>query len=384
MQQKKIVIGIVAGEASGDLLGSHLMAALKEARPEIHFVGIGGAKMQSVGMEVLFPLEKLAVRGYVEVLRHYREIVGIRRKLRAYFLANRPDLFIAVDAPDFNLDLELALKQRGIPSIHYVSPSIWAWRGERINKIKRAVTHMLALFPHEPKLYSAAGIPVDYVGHPLADMLPDQPKRDLMRETMRLPMQIRVFAFLPGSRQSEVKHLAHTYIETAKLILQQLPEARFLVPLASRETRGIFEQALYDCEAQQLPMTLLFGHAQDAMIAADIALVASGTATLECALLKRPMVITYKMPAFSWWMIKRKRYQPYFGLPNILSERFVVPELIQEDATPENLAQALLNLLNSREAVEELEGIFHELHDTLRQNTARKAAAAILPYLPSA
>ncbi|MBY0575553.1 MAG: lipid-A-disaccharide synthase [Gallionellaceae bacterium] len=384
MQQKKIVIGIVAGEASGDLLGSHLMAALKEARPEIHFVGIGGAKMQSVGMEVLFPLEKLAVRGYVEVLRHYREIVGIRRKLRAYFLANRPDLFIAVDAPDFNLDLELALKQRGIPSIHYVSPSIWAWRGERINKIKRAVTHMLALFPHEPKLYSAAGIPVDYVGHPLADMLPDQPKRDLMRETMRLPMQIRVFAFLPGSRQSEVKHLAHTYIETAKLILQQLPEARFLVPLASRETRGIFEQALYDCEAQQLPMTLLFGHAQDAMIAADIALVASGTATLECALLKRPMVITYKMPALSWWMIKRKRYQPYFGLPNILSERFVVPELIQEDATPENLAQALLNLLNSREAVEELEGIFHELHDTLRQNTARKAAAAILPYLPSA
>lgn len=384
MQQKKIVIGIVAGEASGDLLGSHLMAALKEARPEIHFVGIGGAKMQSVGMEVLFPLEKLAVRGYVEVLRHYREIVGIRRKLRAYFLANRPDLFIAVDAPDFNLDLELALKQRGIPSIHYVSPSIWAWRGERINKIKRAVTHMLALFPHEPKLYSAAGIPVDYVGHPLADMLPDQPKRDLMRETMRLPMQIKVFAFLPGSRQSEVKHLAHTYIETAKLILQQLPEARFLVPLASRETRGIFEQALYDCEAQQLPMTLLFGHAQDAMIAADIALVASGTATLECALLKRPMVITYKMPAFSWWMIKRKRYQPYFGLPNILSERFVVPELIQEDATPENLAQALLNLLNSREAVEELEGIFHELHNTLRQDTAQKAAAAILPYLPSA
>jgi len=383
MQQKTIVIGIVAGEASGDLLGSHLMAALKEARPEIRFVGIGGPRMQSAGMEVLFPMEKLAVRGYVEVLRHYREIVGIRGKLRAHFLANRPDLFIAVDAPDFNLDLELSLKQQGIPTIHYVSPSIWAWRGERINKIKRAVSHMLALFPHEPKLYQEAGVPVAYVGHPLADMLPEQPKRDEMRETMRIPAQARVFALLPGSRQSEVTQLAHTYIDTARLILQQIPDARFLVPLASRETRSIFEQALYDCDAQQLPITLLFGHAQDAMIAADGVLVASGTATLECALLKRPMVITYRMPAFSWWLMKRKSYQPYYGLPNILCERFVVPELMQENATPENLAQALLNLVNDKDAVARIEEIFTGLHQMLRQNTAQKAAAAILPYLPA-
>jgi len=381
--QKKIVIGIVAGEASGDLLGSHLMAALKEARPEVQFVGIGGPRMQSVGMEVLFPMEKLAVRGYVEVLRHYFEIIGIRRKLREHFLNNRPDLFIAVDAPDFNLDLELVLKQHGIPTVHYVSPSIWAWRGERIEKIKCAVTHMLALFPHEPKLYRQAGIPVDYVGHPLADLLPEYPRRTEMRESMHIPLQARVFAFLPGSRQSEVKHLAHTYIETARLILQQIPDARFLVPLASRETRGIFDQALYDCNAQQLPITLLFGHAQDAMIAADGVLVASGTATLECALLKRPMVITYKMPALSWWMIMRKSYQPYYGLPNILCERFVVPELMQEDATPENLAQALLNLVNDKDAVARLEEIFLELHRTLRQNTAQKAADAILPYLPT-
>ena len=384
MQQKKTVIGIVAGEASGDLLGSHLMAALREVRPDIEFVGIGGPKMQAAGMNILFPMEKLAVRGYVEVLRHYREITGIRRRLKNHFLANRPDLFIAVDAPDFNLDLELTLKESGIPTIHYVSPSIWAWRGERINNIKRAVSHILALFPHEPKLYLEAGIPVDYVGHPLADMLPDYPKRTEMREMMRIPLQAKVFAFLPGSRQSEVKHLACTYIETAKLILQQVPDARFLVPLISRETRGIFDQALYDCDAQQLPMTLLFGHAQDAMIAADIALVASGTATLECALLKRPMVITYRMPAFSWWMIKRKRYQPYFGLPNILSERFIVPELIQEDATPENLAQALLNLVNDKDAVARLEEIFLELHRTLRQNTVQKATVAILPYLHGA
>ena len=383
MSQKKTVIGIVAGEASGDLLGSHLMAALKEARPDVEFVGIGGPKMQSAGMNALFPMEKLAVRGYVEVLRHYFEIVGIRRKLREHFLANRPDLFIGVDAPDFNLDLEAALKASGIPTIHYVSPSIWAWRGERIHKIRRAVSHMLALFPHEPKLYQEAGIPVDYVGHPLADLLPGQPKRTEMRETMRIPLQAPVFAFLPGSRQSEVKQLARTYIETAKLILQQMPNARFLVPLISRETRAIFDQALYDCDAQELPMILLFGHAQDAMVAADIALVASGTATLECALLKRPMVITYRMPALSWRLMKRKAYQPYFGLPNILCERFVVPELFQEDATPENLAQALLNLLNDKDAVAQLEETFHALHRTLRQDAAQKAAAAILPYLPT-
>jgi len=382
MQQNNIVIGIVAGEASGDMLGSHLMAALREVRPEIRFVGIGGPKMQSVGMEVLFPMEKLAVRGYVEVLRHYIGIIGIRNKLKKYFLANRPDLFIAVDAPDFNLDLELALKRQGIPTIHYVSPSIWAWRGERIHKIKHAVSHMLALFPHEPTLYQQAGIPVDYVGHPLADMLPDSPKRAEMRETMRIPLHAKVFAFLPGSRQSEVKHLMGTYIETAKLILEELPDAHFLIPLVSRETRSIFEQALYDYEAQQLPITLLFGHAQDAMIVSDIVLVASGTATLECALLKRPMVITYKMPAFSWWMIKRKRYQPYFGLPNILCERFVVPELIQEDATPENLTQALLNLVKNKDAIVQLEETFAELHQALRQNTSKKAATVILSLLP--
>lgn len=379
---KNVVIGIVAGEASGDLLGSHLITALKEARPELKFVGIGGPKMQSAGMEILFPMEKLAVRGYVEVLRHYLEIAGIRRKLRAYFLANRPDLFIAIDAPDFNLGLELALKQRGITTIHYVSPSIWAWRGERIHKIKRAVSHMLALFPHEPELYRQAGVPVDYVGHPLADMLPLEPKRAEMRETMRIPFKARVFAFLPGSRQSEVKYLAHAFIETAKLVLRQIPDARFLVPLVSRETRGIFEQALYDCGAEELPITMLFGHAQDAMIASDGVLVASGTATLEAALLKRPMVITYRMPALSWRLMKPKGYQPYYGLPNILCGRFVVPELMQEDATPENLAQALLNLVNDKNAVAQLEQVFTALHQELRQNTAQKAAAAILPYLP--
>ncbi len=382
MSGKVKTIAIVAGEASGDMLGSLLMTAIKQAAPNVRFVGIGGPKMSGIGMEVLFPLEKLAVRGYVEVLRHYREIVGIRRKLRERFINDPPDLFIGVDAPDFNLELELALKQRGIPTVHYVSPSIWAWRGERIHKIKQAVSHILALFPFEAPLYKQAGVPVTYVGHPLADFLPDHPKRAEMREQMRiLPRSAKVFALLPGSRQSEVRHLAETYIETAKLILQKLPEAQFLVPLASRETRTIFENEIWRLEAQQLPITMLFGHAHDAMIAADVVLVASGTATLEAALLKRPMVITYKMPALSWWMHKRKMYQPYVGLPNILAEKFVVPEILQDDATPENLAQALLNLVNNKKAVEQLEQVFGTMHHTLRQDTAQKAAAAILPYL---
>lgn len=375
-------IAIVAGEASGDLLGSLLMSAIKQTGANVRFIGIGGPKMQAVGMDVLFPLEKLAVRGYVEVLSRYRELVGIRRKLRERFIATPPDLFIGVDAPDFNLGLELALKQHGIPTVHYVSPSIWAWRGERIHKIKQAVSHILALFPFEAPLYAKVGVPVTYVGHPMADVLPMKPDRSAMREQMRiLPRNAKVFAFLPGSRQSEVRHLAVTYIETAKLILQKLPNAQFLVPLASRQTRNIFEEILWKMEAQNLPISLLFGHSHDAMIAADGVLVASGTATLEAALLKRPMVITYKMPALSWWLSKRKAYQPWVGLPNILAGRFVVPEILQDDATPENLAQALLNLVDNRNAVADLEQIFSEIHLTLRQDTAQKAAAAILPYL---
>lgn len=381
MTQQVKVIGIVAGEASGDLLASHMMEELKRAVPGVMFIGIGGPKMQAVGMQVLFAQEKLAVRGYVEVLRHYREIMGIRRKLRAYFYAHPPDLFIGIDAPDFNLDLELKLKEHGIPTIHYVSPSIWAWRGERIHKIKRAVSHMLALFPFEPPLYEKEGIPVTYVGHPLADMLPLEPNRDAMREQMRLPTQSKVFAFLPGSRQSEVRNLAVTFIDTARIILRKLTEAIFLVPLATVETRRIFEEILRHGGGQNLPIRILFGHAHDAIIAADVVLVASGTATLEVALLKRPMVITYKMPALSYWLLKPKAYQPYFGLPNILAGKFVVPELLQNDATPENLAQALLNWFSSEQAVTELEAIFTDMHSTLRQGNAHKAAQAILPYL---
>lgn len=374
-------IALVAGEASGDLLGSHLIQAIRQHLPDAQFVGIGGPKMQAAGMDVWFPMEKLAVNGYVEVLRHLREILSIRRKLRERLIASPPDLFIGIDAPDFNLGLEQTLKLRGITTIHYVSPSIWAWRKERINKIKAAASHMLALFPFEAPLYEQVGMPVTYVGHPLADLLPMLPNRQAMREQMRIRKQAKVFALLPGSRQSEVRQLAATYIQTARLILEKVPEAIFLVPLASRETRNIFEEVVWKLEAQQLPITLLFGHAHDAMIAADVVLVASGTATLEAALLKRPMVITYKLPTLTYRIMKGKGYLPYYGLPNIMAGRFVVPEILQDDASPENLAQALLNLVSNQEAISELEALFTDMHHALKQDTAHKAAQAILPYL---
>jgi len=375
------VIALVAGESSGDLLGSHLMQAIRRQRPDVRFIGIGGPKMQAEGMEVLFPMEKLAVNGYIEVLKHIFEIAAIRRKLRAHLAANPPDLFVGIDAPDFNFGLEIALKKRGIPVVHYVSPSLWAWRGERIHKIKRAVGRMLVLFPFEPAIYEKAGVPVTYVGHPLADMLPEMPDRAAMREQMRLGEKDTVFAFLPGSRQGEVRRLAEIYIEAARLVLEKLPNSRFLVPLATRETRTLFEEVQWRMEARDLPMSLLFGHAHDAMIAADCVLVASGTATLEAALLKRPMVITYKVPGLTFRLMKRKAYLPYVGLPNILAGKFVVPELLQDDATPENLAQALVNLVSSKQRVAELETIFADMHATLKQDTAGKAAQALLQYL---
>jgi len=374
-------VGIVAGEASGDLLGAHLVIALKKRFPEVEFVGVGGPKMQAAGVNSLFPMEKLAVRGYVEVLRHYRGIVKIRHKLLRYFVENPPDVFIGVDAPDFNLDLELKLKKKGIPTVHYVSPSIWAWRGERIHKIARAVSHMLVLFPFEKRIYDAAGIPATYVGHPSADMLPEAPNRIAAREQLKLPQADHVIALLPGSRQSEVHYMARLFVQTARLIAAVNPDVHFLVPLLSRETRNMFEAELYRSGGGDLPLTILFGHAHVAMTAADAVLVASGTATLEAALLKCPMVITYKMSPLTWRMMKRKKYLPYVGLPNILAGRYIVPELLQDEATPENLSQAVLNLVNDVQVKEKLTRAFSRLHHDLKQNTAERAVDAILPFL---
>lgn len=383
MIARRVRIAMVAGEASGDLLASHLIEALKSRIPTAEFCGIGGPRMVAKGFQAWHPLEKLAVRGYVEVLRHYREIAAIRRDVKRRLLAEPPDVFIGVDAPDFNLDLEKALKQSGVPSVHYVSPSIWAWRGKRIHKIGAAVSRVLALFPFEPELYEKQGIPVSYVGHPLADMLPLEDAKVGARELLGLSPKAPVFALLPGSRQSEVQYMADTFVRTALEIHRAMPEALYLVPLATRETRLLFEEALYRCNAGDLPIRMLFGHAHEAMAASDVVLVASGTATLEAALLKRPMAIAYKMASFSYRMMRRMGYLPYVGLPNVLAGRFVVPEFIQDDATPENLAQALLNFYADKATCVRIGQIFRDIHLQLKQNTAEKAAAAILECLPA-
>jgi len=374
-------IGIVAGETSGDLLGSQLIRALREHMPALRFVGIGGPRMEAAGLEAWYPLEKLAVRGYFEVLKHLPEILSIRRRLRRRLVSERPALFIGVDAPDFNLSLEESLKRRGIPTVHYVSPAVWMWRRERLHKIKRAVTRMLTLFPFEPPYYERASIDVAFVGHPLTDILAQLPRGAAARERLRLPLGAPVFALLPGSRQSELRNMAELFVETAKRIHARIPEAYFLVPLATRETRTLFEIAMYRKEARDLPLSMMFGHAQEAMAAADVVLVASGTATLEAALLGKPMVITYKMPRVSAWLLKGKGYLPYYGLPNILAGEFVVPEFIQDDATPENLEQALINVLADRSLKAALERKFAAMAASLRHGAAEYAARAVLPLL---
>ncbi|MBX9675283.1 MAG: lipid-A-disaccharide synthase [Methylotenera sp.] len=388
-------IAIVAGEASGDLLGSHLIRALKAQRSDLTFVGIAGPKMVAEGAKSLFSIENLSVRGYIEVLKHLYSLLKLRKNLLQQLLTEKPALFIGVDAPDFNLWLERKFKQKGITAIHYVSPSIWAWRGGRVAKIKRAVSHILALFPFEPILYEAANVPVTYVGHPLADELPLEPNTKVARETLKIKPDKLVVAMLPGSRQSEVKQHASLFVKTAHLLTKQqisdpnlpaeLHPIQFLVPLITRETRAIFEHAIHDSYAEypnvELNLQILFGHAHDAMEAADIVIVASGTATLEAALLKKPMVITYRMPALSWWILKRMRYQPFVGLPNILAGKFLVPELLQDEATPQNLSDATSRLLADTNYCAEIKQIFTKIHLNLKQNTAEKAAAVILSYL---
>ena len=375
-------IAVVAGEASGDLLASLLIGALKKKLPDSIFYGIGGPKMQAQGFDAWWPIDKLSVMGYIDALKNYREIAGIRRQLKKRLLELRPDIFIGVDAPDFNLGLEIELKAAGIKTIHYVSPSIWAWRAGRIKKIGRAVNRVLALFPMEPPLYEKENIPVTFVGHPLADIIPLETSKEAVREKLSMPCKLPVFALLPGSRRGELEKMADTFVLTAKLIRERfLPDAQFVVPLTTRETRLQFESAIYRQQAGEVPFRLLFGHAQDALGAADVSLVASGTATLEAALIKRPMVITYKAARSSYWIARRLVRLPYVGLPNILSGRFVVPEILQDEATPEKLAEALVKLYEDKDNAEAVAETFTDLHLQLRQNNAEKAAAAVIECL---
>jgi len=375
-------IAVVAGEASGDLLASLLIGALKKKLPDSIFYGIGGPKMQAQGFDAWWPIDKLSVMGYIDALKNYREIAGIRRQLKKRLLELRPDIFIGVDAPDFNLGLEIELKAAGIKTIHYVSPSIWAWRAGRIKKIGRAVNRVLALFPMEPPLYEKENIPVTFVGHPLADIIPLETSKEAVREKLSISRKLPVFALLPGSRRGELEKMADTFVLTAKLIRERfLPDAQFVVPLTTRETRLQFESAIYRQQAGEVPFRLLFGHAQDALGAADVSLVASGTATLEAALIKRPMVITYKAARSSYWIARRLVRLPYVGLPNILSGRFVVPEILQDEATPEKLAETLVKLYEDKNNAEAVAETFTDLHLQLRQNNAEKAAAAVIECL---
>jgi len=381
MAAAPLTIGVVAGEASGDLLGAHLIRALQTRLPQARFTGIGGPRMQAAGLDSLYPMETLAVRGYVEVLRHYPAIVGIRRRLARHFLENPPALFVGVDAPDFNLGLELKLRNAGITTAHFISPSIWAWRGGRIHKIRRAVSKMLTIFPFEAPLYEQAGIPVAYVGHPLAETLAHIPGRAEAREQLRLPAAAKVISLLPGSRVSELEQMADLFIETAKQVAVGLPDARFLVPLVNRPTRDLFETAIYRHDAHELGLNVLFGHAHEAMAASDVVLAASGTATLEAALLRRPVVITYRMPALSWLMMKGRGSLPYVGLPNILAGEFVAPEFLQDEATPENLSQAILNLMFDGGVRSRLEARFDAMTGELRQNSAELISSALVPLI---
>lgn len=372
--------GMVAGETSGDLLAALLLDGMHERWPTLSAVGIGGPQMVSRGFEAWWPQHKLAVHGYGwEVLRRYREIVGIREQLKVRLLRERPDLFIGVDAPDFNLDLEADLKAKGIKTVHFVSPSVWAWRPERIEKIRRSVDHVLCIFPFEPALLAQHGIAATYVGHPLANVIPIEPDRAAARRALGLSEADPVVAILPGSRQSEISHLAGRFFQTAVRLQRQRPAIQFVVP-AAPGLKAEIERAAHD-SALTRNLRIVEGQSHTVLAACDVTLIVSGTATLEAALFKRPMVIAYHMAWWSWQIMRRKKLQPWVGLPNILCEEFVVPELLQEAATPQALSDAVLAWLDAHQKVVELQQRFLQLHQQLRRNTPELATHAIAQLL---
>ena len=374
---------MVAGETSGDMLAATLMAGIAQRWPQVKLAGIGGPQMVARGFDAWWPSEKLAVRGYVEVLRHYREIVGIRAALKARLLAQdpaqRPDLFIGVDAPDFNLDLERDLKASGVKTIHFICPSIWAWRPERIKKIRQSVSHVLCIFPFEVELLAQHGIEATYVGHPLAGLIPTEPDRAAARAALGLAASDTVVAILPGSRRSEIKYLASRFFEAAGLVKRAQPATKFIVP-AIPALRGFITDAAQ--KAGVFPhVKILEGQSHTALAACDVTLIASGTATLEAALFKRPMVIAYNMNWLSWQIMRRKKLQPWVGLPNILCRDFVVPEFLQDTATPLALAEAVLGWLNQPAKVAALQEKFSSLHALLKRDTTQLATDAIQKVL---
>jgi lipid-A-disaccharide synthase len=372
-------LAMVAGEASGDLLAGLLLAGLGQRWPGLQTAGIGGPRMAEQGFTAWWPHDKLAVRGYVEVLRHYREIAGIRNALAARLLQERPAAFIGVDAPDFNLGLEARLKAAGLKTIHFICPSIWAWRGGRAARMAASVDHVLCLFPFEPELLHAHGIASSYVGHPLADAIPLLPPRAAARAALGLAEGDAVVAVLPGSRRSEIQYIAPVFLQAVAQLHRERPSLRFVLPLAPGLRPKVAE--LQARHAAGVPLQLLDGLSHTALAACDVTLIASGTATLEAALFKRPMVIGYNMHPLSWQLMKRMKYQPWVGLPNILSREFVVPEFIQGDCRAAPLAAAVLRWLDDPAASERVGHRFLELHHLLRRDTARCATDAIAQTL---
>jgi lipid-A-disaccharide synthase len=372
-----IDLGVVAGEASGDLLGAHFIRALKQTHPALRVAGIAGPRMVEAGVAAIYPSEKLAVNGYVEVLRHLPELLWIRSRVTRHFLRQQPRAFVGIDAPDFNFTLEMRLKQAGIPTVHFVSPSIWAWRPERIHRIKQAVSHMLVVFPFEEQIYRDVGIPVSYVGHPLADVIPLDPDVRGARAALGLSAG-PVVALLPGSRLSEVTRHARLMLDAALRIRTRHANAQFVLPAASEAGARLIRQAL---QGLNLPLQVMAGQSHTALAACDVALVASGTATLEAALFKKPMVVTYRVPALTAHLMRKKALLPWIGLPNILARDFVVPERVQEAATPENLADDALAWLDDTARRDAAVARFRTMHLSLRQDASTRIAEAVAPYL---
>ncbi|UPQ84026.1 lipid-A-disaccharide synthase [Pseudomonas knackmussii] len=369
---RPLTVALVAGEASGDILGSGLMQALRAQHPDVEFVGIGGPRMEAQGLKPYFPMERLAVMGLVEVLGRLPELLARRKRLLKTFLDVRPDVFIGIDAPDFNLDLALRLRRNGIKTVHYVSPSVWAWRQKRVLKIRDACDLMLTLFPFEAKFYDEHQVSVRFVGHPLADTIPLAPDRVAARDVLNLPQEGLIVALMPGSRGGEVGRLGELFIAAADRLRSMRPGIRFVVPCASPERRAQLEQMLV---GRDLPLTLLDGRSHEALAACNAVLIASGTATLEALLYKRPMVVAYSVAPLTFRILKRMVRSPYVALPNLLAQRLLVPELLQDAATPEAMAQLLSPLLDNGDV--QTEG-FDAIHRTLRCDASNEAASAVL------
>lgn len=372
---------MVAGESSGDLLASRLLSGLQPRLPQARLHGIGGPLMAEHGFVSDWPMDKLTVRGLFEVIPRYREIKGIQNALRDQLLAQRPAAFIGVDYPGFNLGLELQLREAGIPTMHFIGPQIWAWRGGRIKKIARAVSHMLVIFPFEEEIYRKAGVPVTYVGHPLAEVIPMVPDQGGARARLGLQQQHRMIAIMPGSRMSELKYNTASFLGAARLLAKREPGLQFVAPMAGERQRAYFEHLVEQTGSADLGIQIVTGRSHSVMEAADAVLVASGTASLEVALYKKPMVIAYKMMWASYAIMRHMNYQPWVGLPNILAREFVVPELLQDAATPQALADALWRQLDDVACQASLRQRFTEMHHALLRDTANASAEAVCHLL---